>query len=76
MKDGKLARRRIKRGRWVLLKNRSTLTGKQAGYLNELLDSNKDLRVVYLLREQLKEIWYCEDEEQVKAQWELCRGRS
>lgn len=71
LRDDKPARKRVKRGRWVLLKNRSNLTEKQAGYLNELLDSNKDLMVVYLLREQLKEMWYCEDEEQAKAQWEL-----
>ncbi|MGB2518024.1 transposase [Shewanella algae] len=40
----------MKRGRWVLLKNRDNLTDKQAGYLNELLESNKSLMTVYLLR--------------------------
>ncbi|MGI2860792.1 transposase, partial [Shewanella algae] len=57
LKHDKPARKRVKRGRWVLLKNRDNLTDKQAGYLNELLESNKSLMTVYLLREQLKEMW-------------------
>lgn len=71
LKDDQSARRRVKRGRWVLLKNRDNLTDKQAGYLDELLESNKELMTVYLLREQLKEMWYCIDEEQATAQWTL-----
>jgi transposase len=71
LKHDKPARKRVKRGRWVLLKNRDNLTDKQAGYLNELLESNKSLMTVYLLREQLKEIWYCTDEAEATAQWNL-----
>ncbi|MBO2679200.1 ISL3 family transposase [Shewanella algae] len=71
LKHDKPARKRVKRGRWVLLKNRDNLTGKQAGYLNELLESNKSLMTVYLLREQLKEMWYCTDEAEATAQWNL-----
>lgn len=65
------ARRKIKRGRWVLLKNRQNLTDTQANYLDELLEANRSLMVVYLLREQLKELWYCRTGEQANAQWEL-----
>lgn len=71
LKHDKPARKRVKRGRWVLLKNRDNLTDKQAGYLNELLESNKSLMTVYLLREQLKEMWYCTDEAETTAQWNL-----
>jgi len=71
LKHDKPARKRVKRGRWVLLKNRDNLTDKQAGYLYELLESNKSLMTVYLLREQLKEMWYCTDEAEAMAQWNL-----
>ncbi|MBO2632557.1 ISL3 family transposase [Shewanella algae] len=71
LKHDKPACKRVKRGRWVLLKNRDNLTDKQAGYLNELLESNKSLMTVYLLREQLKEMWYCTDEAEATAQWNL-----
>ncbi|QTE77068.1 ISL3 family transposase [Shewanella algae] len=71
LKHDKPARKRVKRERWVLLKNRDNLTDKQAGYLNELLESNKSLMTVYLLREQLKEMWYCTDEAEATAQWNL-----
>ncbi|BCV54759.1 ISL3 family transposase [Shewanella algae] len=71
LKHDKPARKRVKRGRWVLLKNRDNLTDKQAGDLNELLESNKSLMTVYLLREQLKEMWYCTDEAEATAQWNL-----
>lgn len=71
LKHDKPARKRVKRGRWVLLKNRDNLTDKQVGYLNELLESNKSLMTVYLLREQLKEMWYCTDEAEATAQWNL-----
>ena len=71
LRHDKQARRRIKRGRRVLLKNRGNLSDKQSGYLNELLESNKELMTVYLLREQLKEMWYCADEKQALSQWKL-----
>lgn len=71
LKHDKSARKRVKRGRWVLLKNRDNLTEKQTGYLDELLSSNRELMTVYLLREQLKEMWYCTNEAEAMAQWEL-----
>ncbi|MDV5172553.1 ISL3 family transposase [Photobacterium rosenbergii] len=71
LKHDKLARRRVKRGRWVLLKNRSNLNDKQAGYLEELLTANKDLMVVYLMKEQLKDLWYCRSQDEAKKLWEI-----
>nr|WP_311567178.1 ISL3 family transposase [Photobacterium arenosum] len=71
LKHDKPARRRVKRGRWILLKNRENLNDKQAGYLDELLAANKDLTVVYLMKEQLKELWYCHTEEESLRLWEV-----
>ena len=71
LKEDKKARRWVKRSRWVLLKNRCNLNEQQQNYLDELLAMNKDLMMTYLLGEQLKELWYCKDEEHAKALW-LC----
>lgn len=71
LKDNKTARRRVKRGRWLLLKNKDNMSPKQLSYLDELLAANRDLMVVYLLKEQLKELWYCKDEETAREQWEV-----
>lgn len=71
LRDDRVARRKVKRGRWVLLKNRQNLTATQAGYLDELLEANRSLMVVYLLREQLKELWYCQSAQEALSQWTL-----
>jgi transposase len=64
-------RRWIKRARWVLLKNRQNMDVSQQDYLAQLLAANRNLTVVYLLKEQLKELWYCSTREQALLQWEL-----
>ena len=71
LRDDRAARRKVKRGRWVLLKNRQNLTATQASYLDELLQANRSLMVVYLLREQLKELWYCQSAQEAHSQWAL-----
>ncbi|USD39237.1 ISL3 family transposase [Ferrimonas sp. SCSIO 43195] len=71
LKQDKPARRRVKRGRWVLLKNRENMTGKQHAYLEELLAENRSLMVVYLMREQLKELWYADSPDVALNQWQL-----
>uniref|UniRef100_UPI000481CF74 transposase n=1 Tax=Ferrimonas futtsuensis TaxID=364764 RepID=UPI000481CF74 len=62
---------RVKRGRWVLLKNRENMTDKQHAYLEELLAENRSLMVVYLMREQLKELWYADCPDAALSQWRL-----
>lgn len=57
LKEDKKARKVVKRGRWLLLKNRVNLTGEQESKLNDLLSANQPLSTVYILKEQLKEIW-------------------
>lgn len=71
LKDDKPARKWIKRARWVLLKNRSNMNEDQESYLNQLLAVNKNIMTVYLLKEQLKELWYNDSIEQAYSQWEI-----
>lgn len=58
LKSDPQQRRRVKQGRWVLLKNKENMTSQQHSYLDELLTENRSLMVVYLLREQLKALLY------------------
>ena len=71
LKHDKKARRWVKRSRWVLLKNRANLTDAQENHLDKLLAMNKDLMTTYVLGEQLKELWYCDSEEQSHQLWEV-----
>ncbi|USD64595.1 ISL3 family transposase [Vibrio sp. SCSIO 43136] len=71
LKGDKNARRWIKRSRWVLLKNRENLNTKQQSYLDEILAVNHDLMVTHLLGAQLKELWYCDSEDQANSLWEI-----
>lgn len=57
LKEDKSARRAVKRSRWLLLKNRDNLTSEQQVNLDELMKANKALSLVYVLKEQLKELW-------------------
>jgi transposase len=68
------ARRVIKRNRWLLLRNRSSLTDEQAIKLDDLLAANVPLTTVYVLKAQLKELWYAPDEDEARRRWnEWCR---
>jgi transposase len=50
-------RRVVKGARWLLLKNRDSLRPGEDVQLEELLEANHDLFVVYVLRDALKELW-------------------
>lgn len=71
LKDDKPARQWVKRARWVLLKNRENMDSTQQHCLDELLAANHSLMVVYILKAQLKELWYCDSIEQAKTLWDL-----
>ena len=60
LREDKPARRAVKRSRWLLLKNRRNLSNKQEVALEELMNANMPLATVYVLKEQLKELWYCQ----------------
>ncbi|MGS1013225.1 ISL3 family transposase [Rhodanobacter sp. UC4450_H17] len=63
------ARRVIKRSRWLLLRNRGNLTDEQAVKLDDLLAANAPLTTVYVLKAQLKELWYAPDEDEARRRW-------
>ncbi|MDA3913140.1 ISL3 family transposase [Oleiagrimonas sp.] len=63
------ARRVIKRSRWLLLRNRGNLTDEQAVKLDDLLAANAPLTTVYVLKAQLKELWYAPDENEARRRW-------
>jgi transposase len=50
-------RRVVKTARWLLLRNRDTLTDEQEVDLDELLAANRALLTVYLLKDDLKALW-------------------
>ncbi len=52
------ARRVIKGTRWLLLKNREHISEAERIRLDELLDANRSLFIVYLLKDDLKRLWY------------------
>ena len=51
-------RRVVKSSRWLLLRNRRTLSPDQTVHLDELLAANQALTTVYVLRDELKRLWY------------------
>lgn len=67
LRDNKSARASIKRSRWVLLKNRDNLTDSQEVKLSQIMETNQPLATVYILKEQLKEIW------RAQTPWEAAR---
>lgn len=70
LRHDKPARKAVKRSRWLLLRNRDNLSEEQAPRLDELLQANQSLLTVYLLKEQLKELWYAPTEEQAQERWQ------
>lgn len=52
------ARRVLKSTRWLLLRNRGNLSAGQAVHLNEVLAANRPLMTVYILRDELKRLWF------------------
>lgn len=52
------ARRVLKSTRWLLLRNRDNLSTNQAVHLNEVLAANQPLLTVYILRDELKRLWF------------------
>lgn len=63
------ARRVIKGARWLLLKNRTNITRAESVRLDELLEANESLFIVYVLKDDLKQIWRCSDPETAERFW-------
>ena len=69
LRADKPARKAIKQSRWLLLRNRDNLTDAQAVTLNDLLAVNQPLLTTYLLKEQLKALWYAPSPHAAKRRW-------
>jgi transposase len=58
LRDNKLAREVVKGARWLLLRNRANLPTRQDRVkLDELLAANRKLCTVYVLKDDLKQLW-------------------
>lgn len=69
LRHDKPARRVVKRSRWLLLRNPENLEERPVVDLNELLTINQPLMVVYLIKSQLKELWYARNERVARCRW-------
>lgn len=67
LRHDKPARKAVKRSRWLLLRNRNNLREDQSAQLEELLALNQPLMLVYIMKEQLKGLWYAKSER--AARW-------
>ncbi|MBJ6751837.1 ISL3 family transposase [Geomonas anaerohicana] len=70
LKDDKKARKVIRTSRWLLLRNRLNLKGDAMLRLQELLDANQNLLTVYLLKDDLKQLWRFKRTEEAELFWE------
>lgn len=69
LRDDSKARQVIKRSRWLLLRNRDNLEDDRAIKLDELLAANAPLSMVYLLKTELKEIWFAPSVREGARRW-------
>ena len=69
LRDDAKARQVIKRSRWLLLRNRDNLEDDRAIKLDELLAANAPLSTVYLLKTELKEIWFAPSVREGARRW-------
>lgn len=57
LRHDRTARKVIKGARWLLLRNREHVKPEDRVRLRELLDANRHLTVVYVLKDDLKHLW-------------------
>jgi transposase len=64
------ARKVLKSSRWLLLRNQANLQVEQAVHLKELLAANEPLLCVYLMRDELKSLWFYQRPSWAQKAWE------
>ena len=69
LRDQPAARKVVKRSRWLLLRNRDNLKDDQSIRLDELLAANAPLATVYLLKTELKEVWFAPSVREGAQRW-------
>jgi transposase len=71
LRADKPARKVVKSSRWLLLRNRANLKSPEdAVRLDELLAANHALTTVYLLKDELKDLWRQTSPEAVRDAWQ------
>lgn len=71
LRDDRAARRVVKSSRWLLLRNRDSLTSEdQQVRLDELLKANQALMTTYVLRDDLKQLWRYRHRGYAKRAWD------
>lgn len=78
LRHDKPARRVIKSSRWLLLRNRKNLDRHQKAQLSELLEANQPLLTAYLMRDELKRLWFYRRPGWARRAWDhwLAQARS
>lgn len=64
------ARKVLKSSRWLLLRNRENLPAGQAVHLKELLAANQPLLCAYVMRDELKSLWFYRRPTWAQKAWE------
>lgn len=75
-KGVRAARRVVKGTRWLLLKNRSNTTDAERIRLDELLEANHALFTVYVLKDDLKQLWQYRAPWAAERFWQQWYGRA
>ncbi|ASG20505.1 hypothetical protein Y958_06515 [Nitrospirillum viridazoti CBAmc] len=71
LRDDKKARKVIKTARWLLLRNRENLKRVQDGvHLDELLAANQALMTVYVMKDELKQLWRQPSTQAARTAWQ------
>lgn len=70
LRHDKTARKVVKTSRWLLLRNRQNVKEGDMLRLQELLEANQNLMTVYVLKEDLKQLWRFDCVEEAALFWE------
>jgi len=70
LKDDQASRKVIQTSRWLLLRNSRNVKGEDMLRLQELLEANKALFTVYVLKEELKQLWRFKCREEAELYWD------
>ena len=76
LRDDKPARKVIKGARWLLLRNRENVKREDRIKLDELLQANRKLTTVYVLKDDLKHLWNYVYEGSARRFWEQWYSRA
>ena len=77
LREDKKARKVVKSARWLLLRNKQNITKKEDRVkLRELLAANKALMTIYVLKDDLKELWDYRYPKAAMRFWKQWYGRA